>query len=141
MTRSFGGIALSAACVVLALGTSFGCSARQAEPTATSPAVQVEQLQVGNATCLGMKLLTADGRPFAFLIRADRGIVASPHTDIASLAKAGFPAATAKNWTTNGLRGELSEKVLAVNAPAAARGVKAGMTVEEALKLMSDRRP
>lgn len=126
--------AASLGCVFLA-----GCSTRPAMTAGAPPAVQLEELQVGNATCLGMKLLTADGRPFAFLIRADRGIVACPHFAIGPLGKAGLPAATAKNWKQNGIRGELREPILAANEPAAALGIKPGMTVEEALGLLRSR--
>jgi len=101
------------------------------------PVVQVENMRVGRSSVLGVKMLRHDGRPLGYFIRAERGVIVCPHFDITTLGGAGIPAATAKNWTTNGIRGELKAKILRVNVPASALGVKPGMTVEEALKRMS----
>ncbi len=125
-----------AAAVVLGGLVAAGCASRATTAKDSASPVHVERLQVGDATVPGMKLVLPDGRPFAYMIRADRGIVACPHTDIESLGRAGIPAATARNWGQRGLRGELMEKITAANAPAASLGVKPGITVEEALKLL-----
>lgn len=136
------GLSLAAA---LGCPLLIGCGQRATQPVDVQPAVQTESLQLGDEPLVGVKLLMANGRPWAFLIRGGKGIVACPHIDIASLGKAGVPAATAQNWShgsgkEHGFVGQLGEKVLKVNEPATALGVKPGMTVEEALRLMSDRR-
>jgi uncharacterized protein YunC (DUF1805 family) len=114
--------------------------APRASAPAQSPATslaRVEAVDVGGATFMGMKLLLPDGRAFGYVIPAGRGLVACPNFDLAALGRARIPAATAKGWAENGIHGQLRAKLVEVNLSARALGVRPGMTVEEALKLMS----
>jgi len=73
---------------------------------------------------------------FCGAYRADHGLVVCTHFDLQALGEAGIPAAMAKHWKANGLKGELDAKIEKVNALAAAKGITVGMTVREALEYL-----
>jgi len=98
--------------------------------------VRSETIDLGGQSIVGMEMLKADGSPFAYALRADHGLVVCPHFDLDGLAQGGIAAARAMRWKFNGLRGELEAPIVAVNAPAAARGVTVGMKVGDALRLL-----
>ncbi len=124
--------------IFVLMGVAFfvsGCASlkgAQAMTTTMTPVV-VKTLDVDGQTITAMKLLKTDGAPFAFVFRADEGLIVCPHFDIKSLAQAGIPAARAYNWKRHNFREQLDEPIKGVNALATARGIKVGMTIRQAL--------
>ena len=101
------------------------------------PILEMDTFDVGGGQTVAVKLLRTDGAPLAYFMRANHGVVVCPHFDLEGLRGGGTPAAMAKDWKVNGLKGELDAKIEKVNALAAAKGVTVGMTVREALARMT----
>ncbi len=105
--------------------------------TNTKPISQTSTFDIQGQKVTGIRLLQSNGVSFAGAYRAEKGVVVCGHFDVSALEKAGIPAAMAKNWKKNGLQGELNAPIEKVNHLAAAKGVKIGMQVREALSLLN----
>jgi len=123
------GLAMAAGCA-----TGTGRTAKSGKPITQTVTVNIKGHRV-----VGVRLLLTNGVSFCEAYRADHGLVVCSHFDLRALGKAGIPAAMAKHWKENGLKGELDAKIEKVNALAAAKGIAVGMTVREALGHLVDK--
>ncbi len=96
-----------------------------------------ENFTVQGASFTGVQLLKSNGKIFAGYFRAKHGLVVCSHFDIKAMNQGKIPAAMAPHWGTNSLKQEIEEKIIKVNALAAEKGVKVGMSVREALVLLN----
>jgi len=119
------------ASLLLSIGL-IGCATQNISPLTEMVIVDIQGKPVP-----GIRLLQTDGVSYAGTYRAEHGVVVCSHFDIAALEQAGVAAASAMNWKINGLKGELDAPIMKVNGLAAAKGVKPGMKVREALALMN----
>ena len=135
-SRGCRGIAAGIAAVVVA-GLMAGCASFGTGSASGGAALtENKNFSIDGATIVGVKLLKSDGHIFAGYYRAKNGLVVCPHYNIEAMDKAKIPAAISPKWATNSLDQGLNEKIIKVNGHAAAKGVKVGMTVKEALKLL-----
>lgn len=150
MTRSYAvtrsgrrrdmGVRAVAALLAVGMTVLGGCATRRvAQPDLDKPISQVMTVDIQGRQVVGIRLLQTNGVSFCGAYRADRGLVVCGHFNMNGLEKAGIPAAMAKNWKVNGLRGELDAKIEKVNSPAAAKGISVGMTVRQALTHLIDK--
>jgi len=126
--------------LIVSLAMLGGCATvpgRTANPG--KPITQIMTVDIKGHQVVGVRLLQTNGVSFCGAYRADHGLVVCSHFDLRALGKAGIPAAMAKHWKENGLKGELDARIEKVNALAAARGISIGMTVREALGHLVDK--
>lgn len=117
---------------LLAVIVLAGCATQKIPPLTETVTVDIQGHQVA-----GVRLLQPNGVSFCGAYRAEYGLVVCSHFDITALEEAGIAAAMAENWKINGLKGELEAPIVKVNGLAAAKGVKPGMKVRQALVLMN----
>ncbi len=116
-----------------------GCSTVQKQQTKIDkPISKTMVFNIRGHQVVGIRLLQTNGTSFCGAFRADRGLVVCSHFDLKGLEKAGIPAAMARNWKANGLKGELDAKIEKTNKLATERGISAGMTVRQALTHLMD---
>ena len=106
------------------------------EVVAQSPTIHSELFQIAGNQVVGVILLKPDGKIFAGYFRAKKGLVVCSHFDIEAMNKAKIPVAMSPGWATNTLKQEINGNIVKVNKLAAAKGVKVGMKVRDALKLL-----
>ncbi len=116
---------------LIAIGLT-GCST-----TSTPPIMETTSVDIQGQQVTGVRLLQTNGESFCGAYRAENGLVVCGHYDLNALGKAGIPAAMAKDWKVNGLKGELDAPIVKVNKLAEAKGVKTGMPVREALAILN----
>ena len=126
--------------IIVLIGISIFSGCTTVSPTMEKKA-KLQQTQIFNIdgkTFIGVKLLKSNGKIFAGYFRAKNGLVICPHFDIQAMNKAHIPAAMSGNWSKNTLQQGINEKIIKVNDLAKGKGVKIGMKVSEALKLLDN---
>jgi len=117
-----------------------GCAiAQEQQAKIDKPITETMTFDIQGHQVVGIRLLQTNGTSFCGAFRADHGLVVCSHFDLKGLEKAGIPAAMAKNWKVNGLKGELDAKIEKVNKPAAEKGISVGMTVRQGLTYLIDK--
>ena len=99
---------------------------------------QTQVFNIDGKKFVGVILLKSNGKIFAGYFRAKNGLVICPHFDIQAMNKAHIPAAMSGKWSKNTLQQGINEKIIKVNDLAKGKGVKIGMKVSEALKLLDN---
>ena len=98
--------------------------------------IRVHDIRCSSGTARAIAIYRPNGKLLALLIRADRGAITCGHFSLDALEGHGVPAASIRG--IGDFHALVEHKLVGVNTPASALGVRAGISVREALEQMMD---